>query len=383
MPPKKKLPPVDPTQMINMYEHIPKHLLPDFENPNYHLHNFNLPFRAIVVAPSGSGKSNFILNLINLFNAGKGTFQSIDIVTRDKDEPIYNYLAELSNQIGIKEGVHNLPELEKFDKTENHLVVIDDLVLEKNQKSIEEYYIRCRKKGVSVLYLAQSYYAIPRIIRQNVNYMIILKLGNSRDVSTILKEAGLGLTKEQLFDIYERATAKKMDCLICKLDEPDPTKKFRRNFLDYLTPKSIDGKGLTSSKVAPEPSQEPVTLETPRRYVRAEEQPPTQLMKEEDKQIIYTTGNYDDDWPDVVERINKSMLYTKRSHFETSDDIISYYNELDEADDAIIEQLQLIGKNYSSPTKKMLADINALHHNQKVIRSAMEDLVKIYNRIIR
>ena len=30
------------------------------DNPNYHLHHFETPFRSLMVAPSGSGKSNFI-----------------------------------------------------------------------------------------------------------------------------------------------------------------------------------------------------------------------------------------------------------------------------------------------------------------------------------
>jgi guanylate kinase len=34
------------------------------DSPNYPLHHFDTPFRFIVVAPSGSGKSNFITNLI-------------------------------------------------------------------------------------------------------------------------------------------------------------------------------------------------------------------------------------------------------------------------------------------------------------------------------
>ena len=37
------------------------------ENPNYDLHNFDVPFRGLVIAPSGSGKSTFITNLITLF----------------------------------------------------------------------------------------------------------------------------------------------------------------------------------------------------------------------------------------------------------------------------------------------------------------------------
>ena len=44
------------------------------ENPNYDLHHFEKPFRSLVVAPSGSGKSNFITNLISLFCKGKEEF---------------------------------------------------------------------------------------------------------------------------------------------------------------------------------------------------------------------------------------------------------------------------------------------------------------------
>lgn len=378
MPPKKKLPPVDPTRMINMYEHVPKHLLPDYDNPNFDLHHFEIPFRGLVVAPSGTGKTNFVVNLITLFNAKKGTFSSIDIVTRNKDEPLYNYLCELSNQIVIKEGMQNLPNLDDFDKAENHLVILDDLVLDKNQKPISDYFMCCRKMGVSVMYLAQSYFSIPRFIRQNANYLIILKLSNHRDVTTILKESGLGLTKEQLIDIYERATAKKMDCLIAKLDEPDPTKKFRRNFLDYLTPKQVEGKGLTSSKVAPTHSEEPVALEPtpPRRYQRQAEEPT------EDKKLIYTTGSYDTDWPEPVEKITRQMLHHKKSDFEMVDDLLEYIQYLSDADDAIEEQLALINNHYLSvpPTQKLKQDVAALVHNRRVIESVTNDLVKIYKK---
>ena len=50
------------------------------ENSNYHLHNFDVPFRALVIAPSGSGKSIFLTNLITLFCKGnEGTFDNIYI----------------------------------------------------------------------------------------------------------------------------------------------------------------------------------------------------------------------------------------------------------------------------------------------------------------
>ena len=107
MPPRKKV--SDNGQIMNFYEHVPKKYLEEVDNPNKHLHDFELPFRMCIVAPSGSGKTNFLLNLIKVFSQGKGTFASITIVTRNKSEPLYNYLEGEFEQIQIKENIHNTP----------------------------------------------------------------------------------------------------------------------------------------------------------------------------------------------------------------------------------------------------------------------------------
>jgi ABC-type lipoprotein export system ATPase subunit len=67
------------------------------DNPNYDMHHFDTPFRSLVVAPSGSGKSNFITNLISLFCKGKeGTFDNIYIFCKSRDEPLYQFLGDKS-----------------------------------------------------------------------------------------------------------------------------------------------------------------------------------------------------------------------------------------------------------------------------------------------
>ena len=67
-------------EIVNMYKKVPKHLLQETDNPNFELHKLQIPFRMVIDAPSGSGKTNFLLNLIALFSKGKGTFQSIYIL---------------------------------------------------------------------------------------------------------------------------------------------------------------------------------------------------------------------------------------------------------------------------------------------------------------
>jgi len=239
MPPKKQKIPKDAiteSGMINFYKVMPKDMIVEAKNPNYHLHRFKLPFRAVVVAPSGSGKTNWLINFIHLCCQGcDGTFADITIITRNKDEPLYNYLTTKSDQIQIKEGLSNLPPLDKFDKKENHLVVLDDLVLSKDLSPVENYYIRARKLNVSVVFISQSYFAIPKIIRNNCSYLIILKLSGHREVNMILKEAGLGLTKEQLLAMYEDATQHKFSPLIIDYEE-EPHSRFRKGFLDIYNP---------------------------------------------------------------------------------------------------------------------------------------------------
>jgi hypothetical protein len=169
MPPKEKKEAYD-GHIVNMYERIPKKYLDNAFNPNYELHKVKLPFRAVVNAPSGSGKTNFLINLINVFSEGKhGTFKTITIVTRNKDEPLYNWLHDESKQIDIFEGMENTPNLDEYDKEFNHLLIWDDLLLSKNLKSVSDYYIRARKLNVSIVFLSQKFHKIPTEIRGNCN----------------------------------------------------------------------------------------------------------------------------------------------------------------------------------------------------------------------
>lgn len=224
-------------EVINFYEKMSPEMRPKADNPNEHLHHFSLPFRACIVAPSGSGKTNFLLNLIHLFSQGKGTFESIHIITRISSEPLYDYLKSKCESIQILEGMSKTPDLNKFDKTENHLLIWDDLVLSKDLARVEEMYLRGRKFNVSCVFISQSYYHIPTMIRRNSSYMIILKLGaSSRELKCLMSEMASSLDKDQLVNLYEYATDTKFVPLIVNCEEQNKYKKFRKGFKEILNP---------------------------------------------------------------------------------------------------------------------------------------------------
>ena len=206
------------------------------DNPNYDLHHFDTPFRSLVVAPSGSGKSNFITNLISLFCKGKeGTFDNIYIFCKSREEPLYQFLGDKSKGlIEVHETLEKLPPINELKPSEQTLIIFDDMVNDlKKHPIISEYFIRGRKKSASIMFLSQSYYGTPKIIRQNINYCVILKLGGARDVNAILRECSIGITKDELLYMYDKATKKKFDVLIINL-EKSGNERYRHNFLQYF-----------------------------------------------------------------------------------------------------------------------------------------------------
>jgi energy-coupling factor transporter ATP-binding protein EcfA2 len=219
----------DKEQLINWYEKIPKRFLTKSHNPHYDKHKIKIPFRLLITGASGSGKTSTLLSLINIM---PNTWEKIVIITKNKDEPLYNWLEDKLGKDGLKIQEINkegMPDLDKFDKTQNNLVVMDDLVGEKNQKPMEDFFLRSRKKGCSLVYITQSYYQVPKMIRNNLTYLIIKQISSMKNLVMISREYDLGLDKQDLINMYEDATENKAGFLMIDL-EANPKDKFRKNF---------------------------------------------------------------------------------------------------------------------------------------------------------
>lgn len=216
-------------ELIDWYKKIPKKFLLKQHNPNYEIHGIKIPFRMLIIGGSGAGKTQTFLNILHNFG---DTFQNIYIITKNKDEPIYNYLEDKLGDKGlvITEGIDSAPDLDGLDKEEQTLIVMDDLVLEKNQKQLEQYFIRARKLNCSLIYISQSYFAVPRMIRQNLTYLVVKRLNTLQDLFRILREYSLGVDKKKLNELYNTATSdNKQDFLLIDLEE-SPENRFRKNF---------------------------------------------------------------------------------------------------------------------------------------------------------
>lgn len=197
--------------VINFYElEKVKNFGVKYHNPNYNFENMNLrhPVRLVINGCSGSGKSNLLLNIINLMDS---TFEKILIFTQDKSEQLYEFLEdELGDSIEIYEGIQKVKDYDWADLDDmQYLIIFDDMCVEKerDQQKICELFIRGRKmahqKGLSLIYLTQSYFQTPPLIRKQMTGLILRKVNGKKDLGYILKEQSMEGTKEQLMKMYK------------------------------------------------------------------------------------------------------------------------------------------------------------------------------------
>ena len=76
------------------------------------------------------------------------------------------------------------------DKENKILIVFDDMIADMiNNKKLNpiviELFIRGRKSNISLVFIMQSYFKVPRDVRLNTTHLFIMKFPNKRELQQI------------------------------------------------------------------------------------------------------------------------------------------------------------------------------------------------------
>lgn len=245
MPSKPKAKKEDNNAIRDWYNIIPSSFKTTYSNPSYQNCFIKHPFRMLIVAQSGGGKTTVATDIIYRL---QNTFAKIVLCIKHADEPLYNFLRSKikPDYIEVYEDGNVPPVRQYADFDGQMLIIFDDLVNEgrRTQDAIKEYYIRGRKgcknnQGISMMYLTQTYYGVPKTIRIQCNYIILKKLNSTKDLTMIMRDFSLGLEKDDLIELYKFCTDDFSNFMLVDIDVP-PEQRFRKGYFHILALPTTD-----------------------------------------------------------------------------------------------------------------------------------------------
>ena len=184
----------------------------------------NGPFRMLIIGPSGPGKTNTLVHLINNLNP----IDKIYLYAKDLSEPKYEFLINKREQAGIKNlndphafieysnGMDDvLDDINNYNKNRDKKVIIvfDDMIADieynKNfKRMIKELFYRARKINVSIVFITQSYFRVLKDPRLDSTHYILMKIGNKKELKSIAEEQSGHLDSKDFLKMYNYCMSK-------------------------------------------------------------------------------------------------------------------------------------------------------------------------------
>ena len=156
------------------------------------------------------------------------------ICTKDPFETKYQFLINKRESTGLKhfndpkafiEYSNDMHDVYKNiddynpDKENKILIVFDDMIADmihnkKLNSIVTELFIRGRKLNISLVFITQSYFKVPKDVRLNSTQFFIMKIPNKRELEQIVLNHSSDISTKDLIKIYEKCIAEPYSFLV-------------------------------------------------------------------------------------------------------------------------------------------------------------------------
>ena len=82
------------------------------------------------------------------------------------------------------------------------------IINKKFQAMIKELFIRCRKLNISLVFITQSYFSVPKDVRLNSTHYFINKINNRKELQNIVINHSADIEYTDFLRIYRECTRK-------------------------------------------------------------------------------------------------------------------------------------------------------------------------------
>ena len=170
-----------------------------------------------------SWKANVLLNLID----NEPDIDKIYFYAKDPYEAKYQYLINKRQIVGINhfnnpkafikysndmQDVCKNINYYNLDKANKILIVFDDMIADminnkKLNSIVTELFIRARKLNISLVFIAQSYFEIPKNVRLNTTHFFLTKLPNKKELQQIVMiNHSSDISTKDFINIYRKCS---------------------------------------------------------------------------------------------------------------------------------------------------------------------------------
>ena len=204
----------------------------------------------LIIGPSGSGKTNTLLNLIQ--NLNKTTpVDKIYLYAKDLSKSKYELLINNRKNAGIKHFNDPTAFIEYSNDTDDIfanidnynkkrkrkvLIIFDDMIADimsskKFKAIIKELFSRCRKLNISIVFITQSYFRMPKDARLNSTHYVKMKIQSRKELQNIAQENSGDIDFKHFLKTYKDYTSEPYSCMIINTTVPSGNPiRFRKNF---------------------------------------------------------------------------------------------------------------------------------------------------------
>ena len=104
-------------------------------------------------------------------------------------------------------------------------IALDDMIShvmsdKKVKQVLKELFIRCRKLNMSLCFLSQSYFSVPKDVRLNCTHYIIFKLNNKRELQNIANNHSSDIDYKDFVKNYKDCTKESYNFLTIDTTQP-------------------------------------------------------------------------------------------------------------------------------------------------------------------
>ena len=209
------------------------------------------PYRILIIGGSGSGKTNALLHLIN----EQKDIDKMYLYAKDLSESKYEYLIKNRENAGIKhvndgnafiecsntmDDVYESINDYNPNRKRKILIVFDDMIADimtnkKFEAIIKELFIRCRKMNISLVFITQSYFSVPKDMILNSAHYFTMEINNKKELQNIAINPSADIDCKDFMKIYRECTKEPYNLLTIDTTLPSSNPlRFRKNLFDTL-----------------------------------------------------------------------------------------------------------------------------------------------------